>query len=258
MPRYINRFDRGYSRRKFLNDAARGVLGAGVLMPLSQAIATNGEINKAYPDELLSIEGYTKGKIKTGDIIDANNVQYVKDLLEPVRYEQILKQGRKLKVGKTTNEIMRLSPWEYIEATLKNNGKAGFDARGNVVNKADGQPWIGGNPFPDPKNGLELFAAQTLNWGRHDASFYAMKLYATDPGGSVRFTYTGGWCEYSPVGRVSMVPRPSGMPPSNWCRKRSSSRPNRSSSRGRRSARSGSISTPATRSSSAWLPTIAT
>lgn len=205
---YINRFDRGYSRRKFLNDAARGVLGAGVLMPLSEAISANGEINKAYPDELLSIEGYTKGKIKTGDIIDANNVQYVKDLLEPVRYEQILKQGRKLKIGKTTSEIMRLSPWEYIEATLRNNGKAGFDARGNVVNKADGQPWIGGNPFPDPKNGLELFAAQTLNWGRHDASFYAMKLYATDPGGNVRFTYTGGWCEYSPVARVSMEPMP--------------------------------------------------
>ncbi|WP_022977612.1 DUF1329 domain-containing protein [Nevskia ramosa] len=205
---YINRFDRGFSRRKFLNDAARGVLGAGVLMPLSEAISANGEINKAYPDELLSIEGYTKGKLKTGDIIDSSNVEYVKDLLEPVRYEQILKQGRKLKIGKTTSEIMRLSPWDYIEATLRNNGKAGFDARGNVVNKADGQPWIGGNPFPDPKNGLELFAAQTLNWGRHDASFYALKLYATDPGGDVRFTYTGGWCEYSPVARVTMDPMP--------------------------------------------------
>ncbi len=73
---HINRFDRGFSRRKFLNDAARGMLGAGVLMPLSQAIAANGEISKAYPDELLSIEGYTKGKIKTGDFIDARQALF--------------------------------------------------------------------------------------------------------------------------------------------------------------------------------------
>lgn len=203
------RYDSGYSRRKFLSDAAAGVLGTGVLMPLWQAIAATGDVSKAYPDELLSIENYTKGRIKTGDYIDASNVEVVKNLLEPVRYEQILKMGRRLKIVKTTTDIMRLSPWEYIEATLHNAGKAGFDARGNVVNKADGQPWIGGNPFPDPKAGVELFAAQTLNWGRHDASFYAMQLCSSEAGsGGVKFTYSGGWAELSPVARVSMEPKP--------------------------------------------------
>jgi hypothetical protein len=204
----ITRFDRGYSRRKFLADTARGTLATGVLAPLAQTIAATGEISKAYPDELLSIEGYTKGKIKTGDFITSANVEHVKDLLEPIRYEQILKMGRRLKVVKTTTDVMRLSPWEYIEATLKNAGKAKFDERGNVVNAADGKPWIGGNPFPDPKSGVELFAAQTLSWGRHDASFYAIAAQAMRNDGAPRFKYTGGWAELSAVSRVSMDPKP--------------------------------------------------
>jgi hypothetical protein len=201
------RFDRGYSRRKFLNDAARGVLSTGVLMPLWPAIAATGEITKAYPEELLSIEGYTKGKIKTGDEITAANVEHVKDLLEPIRYEQIVKMGRKLKVAKTTTEVMRTSPWDYLEATLRNAGKAKFDAKGNVV-APDGKPWIGGNPFPDAKNGVELFASQTLSWGRHDASFYAFREFDVDPTGEVLFNYEGGWAELSPVARVTMDPKP--------------------------------------------------
>ena len=204
----ITRFDRGYSRRKFLREAGQGVLSTGVLAPLASTIAATGEVSKAYPDELLSIEGYTKGRIKTGDTISAANVELVKDLLEPIRYEQILKHGRKLKVVKTTTDVMRLSPWEYIEATLKNSGKAKFDVNGNIVNAADGQPWIGGNPFPDPKTGLELFAAQTLSWGRHDASFYALAAYALNKDGNPRFKYTGGWAELSAVSRVSMDPKP--------------------------------------------------
>ena len=205
---HIKRYDRGYSRRKFLTDAALGTLSTGVLMPLSKAIAATGDVVKAYPEELLSIEAYTKGKLKSGDVIDASNVEIVKQLLDPVRYQQILKNGRQLKLRKTTTDIMRLSPWAYIEATIKNAGKAGFDAKGNVVNQADGKPWIGGNPFPDPKTAIELFAAQTLSWGRHDASFYAFSEYDVGPTGSVEFNYSGGWAEMSPVARVSMEPRP--------------------------------------------------
>lgn len=203
---HIRKFDFDYGRRKLLQNVAIGA-GAGVLMPLWQAIAATGDITKAYPDELLSIEGYTKGKIKAGDEINASNVELVKDLLEPIRYEQILKQGRKLKMAATTTDVMRLSPWEYIEATLRNNGKARFDAKGNVV-VADGQPWIGGNPFPDAKTGVELFAAQTLSWGRHDASFYAVKISTVDVNGDVKFKYNAGWAEMSPVARVTMDPKP--------------------------------------------------
>ena len=203
----IRKFDRGYSRRHFLGQAARGVLSTGVLMPLWDAFASTGDIAKAYPDELLSIDAYTKGKIKTGDEITAANVEFVKDLLEPIRYEQILKNGRKLRVVKTTTDVMRLSPWEYVEATLQNAGKSVMDANGNVVT-TDGKPWLGGAPFPNPKNGIELLAGQTLSWGRHDASFYAVKITDVAVDGDPKFHYAGGWAELSAVGRTSMDPKP--------------------------------------------------
>lgn len=204
---HIKRFDSNFSRRKFLKDAAAGVLSTGVLMPLWSAIARAGDITAAYPEELLSIENFTKGKISTGDEINANNVEFVKDLLEPIRYEQILKHGRKLQVVPTTTDPMRLSPWEYIEATLANAGKAKFDDTGNIVT-AEGEPWIGGNPFPDPKNAMELYAAQVLSWGRHDASFYAIRMTNVEQSGKVSFEYTGGWAELHSVARVSMDPKP--------------------------------------------------
>lgn len=204
---HITRFDRQFSRRKFLADAARGVLSTGVLGSTWDAIAASGEINKAYPDELLSVDAYTRGKIKTGDMITAANVEHVKDLLEPIRYEQILKHGRRLKVVPTTTDLMRTSPWEYIEATLANAGQARFDARGNVVTD-DGKPWIGGNPFPNPKDALELMATQTLNWGRHDASVYATKIEVVDDTGTAGFKYEGALVEYAPVARVVMDPKP--------------------------------------------------
>lgn len=204
---HLKRYDKFYSRRKFLSEAALGTLSAGVLMPMWDAIAATGDVSKAYPDELLSIEMYSKGRIKPGDRIDASNVEHVKDLLDPIRYEQVSKQGRVLSVAPTTTDIMRLSPWQYVEATLANQGKARFDPRGNVVT-ADGQPWLGGNPFPDAKSGLELMATQTLSWGRHDASFYAIKTYEVDPAGKVQYQYTGGWAELMTVARLTMDPKP--------------------------------------------------
>lgn len=200
------RYDRSYSRRRFLSAMAGG-MAAGVLTPLWQAMADTGEIRRAYPDELLSIDDYTRGRIKSGDEINAANVEFVKDLLEPVKYYQIAHLGRRLRVAPTTTELMRLSPWEYLEATLRNRGLARFDSRGNVV-AADGRPWIGGNPFPDARSAIELFAALTLSWGRHDAAFYAVKEYDLSADGEIRFQYESGWAELSPVARVRLDPKP--------------------------------------------------
>ncbi|MGB1558774.1 MAG: DUF1329 domain-containing protein, partial [Oceanococcaceae bacterium] len=204
---HIRQFGRGYSRRKFLQDAGLGVLATGVLSPLSKAIADTGDISAAYPDELLSIEEYTGGRLSAGDDIHADNVELVKDLLEPIRYQQIRESGRRLTLRPTTTDPYRLSPWEYVEATLRHAGQARFDAKGNVVT-ADGQPWIGGNPFPDPQSAMELFAAQVLSWGRHDASFYAVKISNVDPSGRVSFEYTGGWAELNTVARTVLDPKP--------------------------------------------------
>jgi hypothetical protein len=199
------RYDRDYSRRHFLKSG--GLAAAGVLAPLWKVVARDGNVSAAYPDELLSIEGYTRGKISSGDEITAANVELVKELLEPVKYQQVAALGRRLRVVPTTTDIMRLSPWEYIEATLRNRGQARFDERGNVIT-ADGKPWIGGNPFPDAASAIELFAAQTLSWGRHDASFYAIKEQEISPEGVVQFQYESGWAEMSPVARIRIDPKP--------------------------------------------------
>lgn len=205
---HIRQFNRDYSRRQFLSHLGCGVLATGVLAPLWPTIARSGDINKAYPAELLSIEEYTKGKISTGDTITADNVEYVKDLLDEIKYMQVRDMGRRLKVGKTTTEIMKLSPWEYVEATLKHQGTASFSDKLGFVATPDGKPWNGGNPFPDPKNGLELFAALTMSWGRHDASLYPVKEYDIGPDGEIQYNYDLVWAELATVARVAMQPQP--------------------------------------------------
>ncbi|RJF94774.1 DUF1329 domain-containing protein [Oleomonas cavernae] len=204
---HVIKYDHGFSRRHFLGQAARGILAAGVLAPLWATIAARGTAAAAYPDELLSIDAYTKGKIATGHEITADNVDLVRDLLDPIRYVQIKEMGRRLKVVPATTEIMKLSPWEYLEATLRNKGQAQFDTTGNVVTR-EGKPWIGGNPFPEAKTALEVFAGLTLSWGRHDISNYAIKEYDLDPDGTVAYLYESLWVEMAPVGRVVLEPKP--------------------------------------------------
>ena len=66
---HIKKYDHNYSRRHFLETVSKGAVGAGVLAPLWPLISNAQDITKAYPDELLSIEGYTKGKVSTGDCL---------------------------------------------------------------------------------------------------------------------------------------------------------------------------------------------
>ncbi|NKI18662.1 DUF1329 domain-containing protein [Spongiibacter sp. KMU-166] len=193
-------------RRQFLKYALTGV-GAGVTAPLWSTLASSGSIKAAYPDDLLSIDEYSRGGISTGEYITADNVDLVKDLLEPAKYHHVKNMGRRLKVLPTTMDWMKLGPWEYLEATLSNQGKARFDKTGNVVN-GDGKPWIGGHPFPGSTNALELFAGLTLSWGRHDASLYAMKEFDVSRDGIVDYEYDLVWAELSPVGRLSLEPNP--------------------------------------------------
>jgi len=204
---HIRKFDREWTRRAFLQGVGGGALTTGLLSPLWDTIAKTGEAHAAYPEELQSIDTYTKGKISTGDIIDENNVDLIKELFDPIRYHQFKNMGRKVRVVKSTQDIMKLSPRPYIEATLRNQGQAMFAPDGNVVTK-EGKPWIGGNPFPDPKNAIEAYAGLTLSWGRHDISFFATKEYDLGPGGRVDYRYEGCWAELATVGRTTVDPMP--------------------------------------------------
>ena len=204
---HIKRYHRDFSRRHFLGQMSRGVLATGVLAPLWPTLAATGSHVGAYPDELLSVDAYTNGRITEGDRITADNVEAVQDLLDPIQYRQISQLGRTLEIVPQTTELARLNPIDYIEATLTNQGKARFDGDGNVVT-ADGKPWIGGNPFPDPSSGLEVFANATLSWGRHDVSLYPVKEWDMDPRGKLAYQYEAVWIEFAPVARITVDPKP--------------------------------------------------
>lgn len=200
------RYGTQVTRRQFTRMLGAGT-AAGVLMPVWKAIARDGDSARAYPDELLSIEAYTRGKLNAGDEIDAGNVDLVKELLEPIKYAQIKTMGRRLRIAPTTTDVTKLSPVAYLEATLRHRGRARFGADGNVVVDT-GEPWIGGLPFPGSTDALELFAGLTLSWGRHDASLFAIKSYALDAAGEVRYAYENGWAELMTVGRIALDPKP--------------------------------------------------
>ncbi len=194
---HIRKYHTDYTRRKFLKNTALGAT-AGILTPLWPLIANGQDTAKAYPEELLSIEAYTKGKVKPGDTITADNIDVVKELLDPIAYQQVKNMGRRIHIVESTTDVSTLYPYEYLEATLKNKGKAKFDAKGNVVNE-DGKPWIGGNPFPDASNGLEAYANLTLSWGRHDTSMYAVRDWDLGPNGKVSYQYDFVWAEQNTV-----------------------------------------------------------
>lgn len=203
----ILRYSRDYTRRAFLKQTAQGLLRAGILGSAWTAFARTGSADAAFPDELKSIEDYSRGRLKAGDFIDRNNVALVKDILDPVRYRQISEMGRRLKIAATTHDLLKLNPTDYIEATLRYHGKAAFDTKGNVVTQ-QGKPWIGGNPFPEPRSAVEVLAAHTLSWGRHDVSFYPSKEYDLDDVGNVLYQYSTGWAEMATVGRITLDPKP--------------------------------------------------
>jgi hypothetical protein len=198
---HIRKFDFDFSRRVFMEKTAKGILSAGVLAPMWPLVAHGADITKAYPDELLSIEGYTKGKIKTGDLLTADNVELVKNLLDPVAFKQVKEMGRQIRIVASTRDVTRMYPAEYLEATLRNKGQAKFDADGNVVT-LDGKPWIGGNPFPDAKTAEELFANLSLSWGRHNNSTYAVRDWEIGPDGDQAYQYDFVWVEENTVGRI--------------------------------------------------------
>jgi hypothetical protein len=105
----LMKYNEGWTRRHFLDQVGRGVFAAGVLSPLIDVIGRHGSVEAAYPPELLSIEAYTKGKLKPGDVLNAENVDIVKDLLDPGAYYQIKHDGRLVDLAPTETDVTRLT-----------------------------------------------------------------------------------------------------------------------------------------------------
>src|SRR5579863_7774238 len=157
----LMKYTEGWTRRHFLNQLGKGVFAAGVLSPLIEVIGRHGSVEAAYPPELLSIEAYTKGKLKPGDVLSAENVDIVKDLLDPAAYRQIKSDGRLVDLAPTETDVTKMTPIPYLKATLANKGKHKIFPDGNCYT-LDHKPWVGGNPFPEPTRAEEVLMGNTL------------------------------------------------------------------------------------------------
>lgn len=202
------KYDLEFTRRHFMETVGRGAIGAGVLMPVWDAIGKYGDCAAAYPEELLSIEKYTKGQIKPGMVIDASNVDIVKDLLTPIHYMEIKQEGRVIDIVDAPSDPIKLSPKAFIEATDRNRGKGALDENGNVVVKGTTDPWIGGVPFPQSTSAQEIVVAHALSWGRHDTLAYAFNEDELNAAGETQYRYQGYWVEVQATSRILLDPKP--------------------------------------------------
>ena len=196
-----------WTRRDFLKTA--GVFtGAGLLQPVLPLIGAGKNIEAAYPEEVLSIEKYTKGLVKPGMVISKDNAQLVREFTSPGLYEE-LKRGLEIKIGETTLTPQSFIPEHWIEATLRNKGQAVLDKKGQLWTK-DGQPWIGGDPFPEPKNGLEAIWNHGFNFEKYDDILRTDSIEVdVDSNGSVVRERKAHFTTIYTNGRQSVDPKPS-------------------------------------------------
>ncbi len=204
---HIRKYGKGFSRRFFLEQMSKGVIATGVLAPLWPTIARGNTIEKVYPDEISTLEGLTDGRVNTGDVINAGNVELLKDFMDPVSYLQVSQMDREIDTHASTTNPEWLMPPDYLRASIANSGRARFDDTGNVRTD-DGSAWIGGNPFPEAKTATEAFANITLSWGRYDQTFYAIREEDLNPDGSTAYKYDFVWCEMNATGRVTLDDNP--------------------------------------------------
>ena len=204
---HLVKYSDGWTRRHFLDQLCKGVFAAGVLSPLMDVIGRNGNCEAAYPPELLSIEAYTKGKLKLGNVLSAENVDIVKELLDPGAYWQIKYDRRLVDLAPTETDLTRLMPMPYLQTTLTNKGKHRIFPNGNVYT-LDGKPWTGGNPFSQPQSAAEVLWANTLSWSKHDNQAHPVFVFDTDADGNVQYEYSSYYVESQTVGRLTLDPHP--------------------------------------------------
>lgn len=204
---HLLKYTEGWTRRHFLEHTAKGIMAAGLIAPLWQVIGNSGTCEAAYPPELLSIEAYTKGKLKIGGVLNADNVDIVKDILNPGLYHQIKNEGRVCDLAPSETRLDHLMPKAYLEATLHNTGKYKFGPDGNLWT-TDGQPWQGGNPFPEPTEAKQVLIANTLSFSRYDSIAYGVRDQETDAAGNVQYRYDFYAVEWQTVGRTVLDPKP--------------------------------------------------
>jgi hypothetical protein len=113
------------SRRDFLQKAGAWA-GAGILQPVLGLVDSGKSVAAAYPEEILSIEKFTKGKIKPGMIVSKDNAELVKDI-SPEGLFLDLQRGAQIKVAEAAMAADAIIAPYWVQATLRNRGKAILD-----------------------------------------------------------------------------------------------------------------------------------
>ncbi len=209
------------TRRKFIKWgglALGGAMTSGVCSNIWDYLLDGRDLAYAYPSKYLSIEEYTKGKVKVGQEITASNVESVKDLLAPGSYELIKKYGKKVKIVETTTDPYKLVYKPYMEASERNNGLAIIDKKKQLWAKEPDKPWIGGTPFLKPKDGLEcmwnhallqIFFYDDVQWT--SSPDYILKVKFDEKGqpyGKIRETQDNRFFNVKTIGRTKLDPKP--------------------------------------------------
>jgi hypothetical protein len=193
------------TRRDFLRTA---VATAGLAAPGGRLGSFISGPRPAKGVEVPTIEGHTKGRIKAGDVVTKDNVDAIKALITPGTFEKVVKYGMQLPLYPTTTEPGLLVPERWLQATERNRGQAVLDTKGQLWTK-DGQPWIGGFPFPEPKTGLEMmWNMASPVWTEYADDFCYLGgehlIAAGHISRSLEWIYAG----IGTVGRIYTDPRP--------------------------------------------------
>src|SRR5947208_16208386 len=101
-------------------------------------------------------------------VISKDNADLVKDFSTEGLYLE-LQRGAQIKIAEATMAADAIIAPYWVQTTLRNKGNAMLDKKGQLWTK-EGEPWIGGDPFPEPKSGLEAMWNHLSNHVRYDDS----------------------------------------------------------------------------------------
>ena len=149
-----------------------------------------------------------KASSSRGTCSSAENVDIVKDLLDPAAYWQIKHDGRLVDLAPTETDVTKLTPMPYLQATLRNRGKHKIFPDGNCYT-LDGKDWVGGNPFPGAPNGAGSSDGQYLELGQ--ARYARLTRYSTGtpmPTAPSNISTPPTTVEWQTVGRLIFDPHP--------------------------------------------------
>lgn len=194
------------TRRSLLRHAG-AFLGAGILQPLFPLLGSGRTLEAAYPEEVLSIERYTHGRVKPGMIIGRDNADAIRDIAPEGLIVELKRGNTEIRIAETTLDPQAFVPKFWYEATIRNRGQAMLDGKGQLWHR-NGGPWIGGCPFPDPRSGLEAIWNLAFNPERYDDYLVLNTGYYFDGEWRLKRRTRTRYMQIQTVGRLVVDPKP--------------------------------------------------